>query len=138
MLACETAQAGFHARFDARGKRYAYRLANVPVQSPFDRPYAWHIPSPRLDGVAMNAAAALLEGEHDFAAFQTVGGAPGPTDREIFSSRIAADTDGLIVYEVTGDGFLRHMVRAIVGTLVEVGRGRQPPDWMREIGRAHV
>src|SRR5262249_13715941 len=77
--------------------------------------------------------ARYVEGRHDFAAFQTVGGATGPTERVISESVLSADADGVIQYEVAGDGFLRHMVRAIVGTLVEVGRGRQPPVWMRDV-----
>lgn len=151
VVACESVGEGFHARFDARSKRYAYRLANTPVQSPFDRLYAWHIPTPVLDVDAMNAAAARLVGEHDFAAFQTAGAETLTTVRRIFASRVVHEDnpwlgaaasapesahsarEGVLRYEVWGSGFLRHMVRAIVGSLVEVGRGARQPDWFTEL-----
>jgi tRNA pseudouridine38-40 synthase len=93
----------------------------------------------------MDAAAASLVGSHDFAAFQGTGSDTETTVRTVFSSRVITADDPvqpLITYEVRGDGFLRHMVRSIVGTLVEVGRGREPVAWMsdvlksRERGRA--
>jgi len=125
--------ASFNARFNAKSKTYRYRLWNADVLSPFARAYTWHVPG-ALDIAAMADAARLLEGRHDFAAFQTVGGASGPTDRVVSASTLTGpDEDGVITYQVTGDGFLRHMVRAIVGTLVEVGRGRQRPEWMRDV-----
>jgi tRNA pseudouridine38-40 synthase len=122
----------FHARFDATAKRYRYRIWNQPVMSPFERLYTWHIPGPVLDVDAMAAAAAQLEGRHDFAAFQTAGAETHTTERVISCSRISAERP-LITYDVRGDGFLRHMVRGIVGTLVEVGRGRYRPEWMTEV-----
>jgi tRNA pseudouridine38-40 synthase len=128
----EEVSASFHARFDATSKRYRYRLWNGDVMNPFERAYVWHVPG-ALDVPAMAEAAASVEGRHDFAAFQTVGGAPGPTERVITLSTIACGESGLITYDVEGDGFLRHMVRAIVGTLTEVGRGRRTAAWMREV-----
>jgi tRNA pseudouridine38-40 synthase len=122
----------FHARFDAVAKTYRYRIWNTPVSSPFERYYAWHVPDPQLDVPAMALAARALEGRHDFASFQASGSPTTMTVREIFSSAITRD-GALITYEVSGEGFLRHMVRSIVGTLVEVGRGRKPPEWMREV-----
>lgn len=122
----------FHARFDAKAKSYRYRLWNAAVLDPFERAYAWHVTTP-LDVAAMAAAARLLEGHHDFAAFQTLGSEPSATDRVVMRSTLTASDDGLVRYEVTGSGFLRHMVRTIVGTLIEVGRGRQRPEWMREL-----
>lgn len=139
VISADEMPASFHARFDARTKTYRYRLWNGDVVPPFERAYVWHMPGP-LSIDAMQAAARLLEGRHDFAAFQTVGGAPGPTERTVLTSRVErADArdwaaDGpLIAYEITGDGFLRHMVRAIAGTLVDIGRGRHRPEWMREV-----
>jgi tRNA pseudouridine38-40 synthase len=122
----------FHARFDATAKRYRYRIWNQPVLAPFERLYTWHIPGPLLDVDAMQAAAAKLEGRHDFAAFQTAGAETHTTERELYHSRITVERP-LITYDVRGEGFLRHMVRGIVGTLVEVGRGRYPPDWMTDV-----
>ena len=143
---------GFHARFDARSKTYCYRIWNGEVMSPFERAYAWHVPSPTLDVAAMASAAALLEGRHDFAAFQAAGTDTRTTEREVFSSRVRGGPDPpqgfgggrpfhatahrLIAYEIAGAGFLRHMVRTIVGTLVEVGRGRRPAAWVSEVLRS--
>jgi tRNA pseudouridine38-40 synthase len=129
--------ASFHARFDARSKTYRYRLWNAEVLSPFERAYAWHVPA-ALDVAAMAAAARLLEGAHDFAAFQAAGTETQGTERTILTSRIdAVGREGLgaslIVYEISGEGFLRHMVRNIVGTLVEVGRGKRPVEWVAEV-----
>jgi tRNA pseudouridine38-40 synthase len=120
----EDAHSDFHARFDARGKYYRYQLANVPVPSPFTRAYVWHVPEP-LDRAAMAAAATALVGTHDYAAFQSSGTDVHTTVRTLTRSAWLEEP-GLLVYEVAADGFLRHMVRAIVGTLVEVGRGARP------------
>jgi tRNA pseudouridine38-40 synthase len=128
----EEVPASFHARFDAKAKTYQYRLWNADVMDPFERAYAWHVPG-ALDVDAMARAARFVEGRHDFAAFQTVGGAGGPTARVMMSSTLTASRGGLLTYDVTGDGFLRHMVRAIVGTLMEIGRGRQRPEWICEL-----
>jgi tRNA pseudouridine38-40 synthase len=125
------APASFHARFDARAKTYRYRIWNDEVVPPFDRRYVWHVPG-SLDVAAMQRAAALLEGEHDFAAFQSAGSDVATTVRRVFASRLQADA-ALLTYDVTADGFLRHMVRAIAGSLVEIGRGRQQPEWMTDL-----
>jgi tRNA pseudouridine38-40 synthase len=189
----------FNARFDARAKRYRYRISNGPLISPFDRQYAWHVSS-LLDAGAMAEAARRFEGRHDFAAFQGAGSEVATTERTITVSRIvvpgisttedAADAEdqpplklqrsadhlrarlrwfaeasakaealakaekscldesqrppvelpdlgfdlrvlrggAFITYDVVADGFLRHMVRTIVGTLVDVGRGRRTPE----------
>jgi tRNA pseudouridine38-40 synthase len=118
----------FHARFSARAKTYRYQIRSGAAASPFDRAYVWHLPE-RLDPAAMRAAAQALVGRHDFAAFQSVGTTVPDSVRTITASDLRQAGD-LLVYEVTGDGFLRHMVRAIVGTLVEIGRGWRPPDNM--------
>jgi len=131
---CDAAEvpSTFHARFNATAKRYRYRIWNDQVLSPFERDYTWHIPGPVLDVEAMARAAVRLEGRHDFAAFQTAGAETHTTERVVFMSRITTERP-LITYDVRGDGFLRHMVRGIVGTLVEVGRGRYPPEWMTDV-----
>jgi tRNA pseudouridine38-40 synthase len=124
VTAVEEAGANFHARFDARAKSYRYQIANVPVASPFTRSFAWHVPEP-LDRAGMHEAAAMLVGRHDFAAFQSSGTDVHTTVRTLTRSEWLEEAD-LLVYAVEGDGFLRHMVRAIVGTLVEVGRNWRP------------
>ena len=137
VLTAEDAPPTFHPRFSARTKTYRYRLWNGDVMSPFERRYAWHVPGP-LNVEAMRAAARLFEGRRDFAAFQATGSSVATTEREILVSTISTtgdteDTEGktdVVVYEVTGTGFLRHMVRIIVGSLLEIGRGRQPVEWI--------
>jgi tRNA pseudouridine38-40 synthase len=145
VLSAEPVEAAFHARFDAVTKTYRYRIWNGDVVSPFERPYVWQVAGAALDVEAMQAAAARLEGRHDFAAFEGTGSEPESTERTIFSScvratgvRLEPDATGgtgdqLITYEVCGDGFLRHMVRALVGTLIEVGRGKRAPEWVDEV-----
>lgn len=132
VLEVEDAPEGFHARFSAKAKTYRYQIANTAVVHPFVTPFVWQVPDP-LDVTAMQQAAGLLAGEHDFAAFQSAGTRIVSTVRTITVSRLtperaasgSADLQDLLVYEVTGTGFLRHMVRAIAGTLVEVGRGQR-------------
>jgi tRNA pseudouridine38-40 synthase len=144
IIDAEIAPDSFHARFDAALKVYRYRIWNADVLDPFERRYAWHLVG-SLDRDAMSAAAQLVRGRHDFAAFQAAGSNVRSSVREIFSSGLVAAPasdeinrgieacDALITYEVSADGFLRHMVRAIVGTLVEIGRGRQSIGWMSEV-----
>ncbi len=141
VVAAEVVPDTFHARFDALRKTYRYRIWNADVLSPFERRFAWHL-SGVLDCELMAAAAKLIEGQHDFAAFQGAGSTARSTVRNMFASRLKASRvegkgqggeDPLIVYEVAGNGFLRHMVRTIVGTLVEIGRGRRAVESMREV-----
>lgn len=140
VMHAEDAPERFNARFDARTKTYHYAIYQAPVVPPPLRHFVWHIPQ-ALDVTAMNEAAAALVGEHDFAAFQAAGGDVVTTRREILASHVVS-RDGQIVYEVTGTGFLRHMVRNITGTLVDIGRGRRPVEDMirvlRSVDRAHA
>ncbi len=130
IMSAAEAPASFHPRFAAHSKTYRYRILNTDVASPFERRYAWHVPGV-LDVEAMSAAARLLEGEHDFAAFQASGSDVASTVRAVLSSRMTMGE--LLAYEVTGGGFLRHMIRTIVGTLVEIGRGRRPAESMAHL-----
>jgi tRNA pseudouridine38-40 synthase len=122
----------FHARFDARAKTYRYRIWNAGVMPPFERRYAWHVPG-ALDLEAMQHGARLLEGEHDFAAFQSAGSDVATTVRRVSASTFRNPHAALVEYHVTADGFLRHMVRAMVGSLVDVGGGRRRPDWIAHV-----
>jgi tRNA pseudouridine38-40 synthase len=117
------APVGFHARFHATGKVYRYRIQRAPVASPFDRHFAWHVPWP-LDVDAMRAAAAHLVGRHDFASFQTTGSAVTSTVRTLERLELLEQGSELTIV-AEGDGFLKHMVRVITGTLVEVGSGHR-------------
>jgi tRNA pseudouridine38-40 synthase len=143
VLRVEEAPDGFHARYWARAKTYAYRVLTGPIADPFLRALAWHVPQ-ALDVGAMRAALVLLAGRHDFAAFQGAGSAVRDTVRTLLVTDLeettwrglfgdappAPDDSRLLVWRLTGDGFLRHMVRTIVGTVVEVGLGRREPGDM--------
>lgn len=131
VMDAEEAPADFNARFDSRRKTYRYAIYNGPVLPPHIRHFAWHVPQ-GLAVATMDEAAGVLLGEHDFAAFQAAGGDVITSRREMFVSRVFAETDQ-VVYEVTGSGFLRHMVRNVIGTLVDIGRGRRPLDDMKRI-----
>ena len=127
VLAVEDADERFHARFSATSKTYRYQIRNTQVGDPFDRLFVWHLPEP-LSLEVMTRAAARLVGTHDFLAFRSVGSEIATSVRTVTRSEWRHRA-GLLTYEICGDGFLRHMVRAIVGTLVEIGRGwRQPED----------
>ena len=143
VLAVEEAPDGFHARYGAAGKCYEYRIWQGQVQPPFVRAWSWHV-AQRLDVEAMDRAVRALEGTHDFSAFQSSGSGVASAVRTVTRARVARrdaggdltgggaapgarDGDGhLVVVQLEADGFLRHMVRAVVGTLVEVGEGRRP------------
>jgi tRNA pseudouridine38-40 synthase len=134
VLAAAEVPREFDARFDARVKAYRYRMWNAHVLNPFERAYAWHLPPPLLDVAAMAEGARLLEGLNDFAAFQGAGSETQGSQRTIFSSRVVRESGAnLVTYDVSGDGFLRYMVRNIVGSLVEVGRGRHEPQWIADL-----
>ncbi len=127
----ERAAPDFHARFAARSKTYQYRIVNGPFVSPFEHRYAWHLPHP-LDVQAMRAAARALVGTHDFAAFQATGADVKTTERTVTTLEVHFDEPHLAI-TAGADGFLRHMMRAFVGTLVEVGARRAAPGWVTEV-----
>jgi tRNA pseudouridine38-40 synthase len=122
----------FDPRRHARSRLYEYRILSAPAPSPFWRRHAWHV-AQALDERAMDEAARTLAGEHDFEAFR--GADPEPvrsTVRRVLESRIEP-APPLLVYRIEATAFLKHMVRNIVGTLVEVGRGERAPDAMRAL-----
>jgi tRNA pseudouridine38-40 synthase len=145
VMEAELVPADFHARFSATGKTYRYQIWHGDVLPPFVRRFAWHLTG-SLDVAVMDRAARLIEGRRDFSAFQSTGSSAKTTERTIARSRVHEEAAGagsrapyegrLVVYDVTGNGFLRHMVRAIVGSLVEVGRGRRTPEWLSEVAAA--
>lgn len=143
----EDAPPGFHARYEAKSKLYRYRILQTSICSPFVSRYVWHYPY-ALDRRAMAQAAHALVGEYDFTSFaaaaQVEDECPEPNARfeikkksmvrRIMLSRILwSQRRQTIAYEVEGSGFLHHMVRNIVGTLVEVGRGAMDPGGMARI-----
>lgn len=117
---------GFHARKHAEGKEYAYRVVRTRVLSPLDAPFAIRV-AEDLDLDAMARAAALLPGRHDFTAFALAGGSHGQPFRRIFRARWVEE-GRYLAFRVEGEGFLRGMVRSLVGTLLEVGRGKRSTD----------
>ena len=125
----ETCAPDFHARFDAIGKRYLYLVATSRFQPPFAREFLHWTYEP-LDLAAMRTSARLLEGKHDFRAFGNTGSPRKTTVRTLRSLRILAHQRGFGVV-VEADGFLYNMVRTLVGTLIEVGRGRFGPEQVR-------
>lgn len=127
VLEAREAAPGFHARRDARGKLYGYRILRARVCPPFLRHYAYHFPYP-LDEGAMQQAAGGFRGEHDFRRFASGLPPPAGTRRELFDctcGRRPGAPDELWI-EVSGSGFLHHMVRRIAGFLLEIGLGLRP------------
>lgn len=140
----EEAEAAFHARYSATSKTYRYRILQAPICPPFLGRYVCHHPYPVNRG-RMAKAARFFEGEHDFTSFAGADHADekGKKKREdsnvrrIFESRIAVRKElSLVVYEICGSGFLHHMVRNIVGTLLEIGNGKLSPEDIAEILKA--
>ena len=121
----------FHARYSASDKLYEYRILNRRERSALDRDHAWHLYGP-LDLDAMREAATLLLGRHDFSSFQ---GHPTDTKHPTCDLRRLdiARTGDMVRLEVQADRFLKQMVRAIVGTLVEAGQGKRAPQGLKDI-----
>jgi len=123
--AAKTVPMGFHAQFGARSKLYRYSIRTGLVRPLFDAPYVFWYPN-TLNVARMRQAARHLEGKHDFSAFR----GPGNEDRSAVRTvkRLTIRKEGsLIQMEIEGDGFLRHMVRIIAGTLIDVGRKKLDP-----------
>lgn len=144
ILAAEEVPADFHARFNASGKKYIYRISNSQKPDPFRRNYCYQI-GRDLDLDTMKQAAAHLVGTKDFKCFQAAGGKELETTvRTVYSARISAsdntksdrtapDSEKNFEFEIIGDGFLYNMVRIIAGTLVDIGLGKKSPDVLPEI-----
>ena len=143
VISAEEMSHAFNARSEAKSKTYQYFVMTGSVISPFERRYVWHIPQP-LNVKWMTEAAMLLKGRHDFSAFQASGGSVKTTIRTITEMEVGEvplaqfflpivsavtgpSSSSLLVFRVCGGGFLRHMVRAIVGTLIDIGSGRRAP-----------
>jgi tRNA pseudouridine38-40 synthase len=118
----EAAESDFHARRSARARSYRYRIFRRRIRSPFEARRAWWYPRP-LDRVALDKAAALLHGEHDFRAFTPTETRHRVFSREVFEARWV-DREDALEFEITADSFLRHMIRTLVGTMVEVAPDR--------------
>lgn len=124
----------FHARYSALSRTYRYELLNRPVRAALDAHYAgwFHLP---LDVEKMRAAARLLVGEHDFSAFRSAECQAKTPVRTIHSLEVQEHSQ-TIHFVIRANAFLHHMVRNLVGTLVYVGKGKHPPQWVEEVLRS--
>ncbi len=132
VLEARDAAPAFHARFSTRSKTYLYRIQNGRVALPLERRTSWNV-RPPLDLEAMREAAGFLVGRHDFSAFRAALCDAASPVRTLTRCEVSGEVPGLVSVVVTADGFLRNMVRILVGTLVQVGTGRRPPSWVREV-----
>ena len=131
VVTCAAADEGFDARRAAAGKRYGYLLADGPTPSPFLLRYAWHVPV-HLDVARMREALEPLRGPHDFSAFCAAPGREHEPTCTVRALHVLRRRDRIALL-VSGDRFLHHMVRNIVGSAVEVGRGAREPAWLGEV-----
>jgi tRNA pseudouridine38-40 synthase len=130
---CAVVDDAFHARYSARSKVYQYRILNRFTPAALYRQYAWHIKKP-LDLDAMSKAITCLEGEHDFSAFEAAGSPRSDSVRTVIDTNLTGkDADGYVVFTVEANGFLRYMVRNVVGTIVDVGLGKLSPEGFEDI-----
>ena len=132
IIKAEEAPAGFHARFSATGKWYRYTIWQGEVRSPLLSGRYWHVRSSELDVALMRRALADLVGRHDFAAFRSSGCDAVTTEREIVGVEIV-EAHGVLHVDIAGNGFLRNMIRIIVGTIVEIGLGKRSVKTMQEL-----
>jgi len=132
VLKVEKVADDFHARFSAKGKTYLYRVVNAPFISPFWSRYALHEARP-LDVSKMNDVARLFLGTHDWTAFSAASAEVDHRVRTISDFTVESKWDAransvIVEFKISGNGFLRYMVRSIVGTMLEVGRGEKDSD----------
>jgi len=121
----------FHARFGARARCYRYLILNRPVRPALEaRHVAWErVP---LDAAVMHLAAQALVGEHDFTAFRTIACQARTPTRSVHAITVTREANGIAI-DIQANAFLHHMVRNIVGSLLPIGRGEQPPDWLAQL-----
>jgi tRNA pseudouridine38-40 synthase len=124
----------FNARRDARSRTYEYRILNRRSPSPFKAKYAWHVHD-RLDVSGMQAAVTCLQGEHDFSSFRAAGCDAVRPSRIVYHTAFSSKGD-LLIFSIEATAFLRHMVRNIVGTVIEVGRKQRSPQSIADLLRA--
>jgi tRNA pseudouridine38-40 synthase len=132
VLEATDAEPAFHARKSARSKTYEYRIFNRGNRSPLHRNYAWWI-APVLEVAAMAQAAAILPGEHDFTAFRASGSDNLNPVRRVLAASWREEPGDWLSFTITATGFLRGMVRSLVGTMAEVGRGKAPATLLAEL-----
>jgi tRNA pseudouridine38-40 synthase len=131
VVAAAAVAPGFDARRAARGKRYAYLIDNAPVPSPLLLRYAWHVPT-ALDLAGLRAALAAVRGRHDFSAFCAAAGRDADPACRVRAVHVRR-RKGVVAILISADRYLHHMVRNLVGSAVEVGRGARPPGWLGQV-----
>ncbi len=131
VLVVAEAPPGFDARRSALSKRYVYLIDVAPVPNPLLRRYAWRVAHP-LDLTAMAGGLRALRGKHDFSAFCAAAGRGRTPTCTLYSARLLSRR-GVVAVFLAADSFLHHMVRNVVGSLVEIGRGKRGPEWMAEL-----
>jgi len=129
---CVLADSEFHARYDVESKIYNYRILNRKIPSALDRNYSWLIRK-KLDTTSMKLAIRHILGRHDFHAFEGAGSPRSNSIRTILQADLIKQKNGYLTFEIEGDGFLKFMVRNIIGTLVEVGLKKITPDDFKKI-----
>jgi tRNA pseudouridine38-40 synthase len=134
--AAEPTDERFHARYNVKSKTYLYRIWNATRHDVFERKCTWHVPEP-LDLKRMQEAADIFKGRHDFQSFTTLKSKKKSMERELYSIDFKTEGSRIDIY-FKADGFLYNMVRIIVGTLVEVGRGKLEPSAIPEIFSSRV
>jgi tRNA pseudouridine38-40 synthase len=132
ITSCEIVDESFHARYDVKSKTYVYKILNSPLPAAILRQYAWHIRK-ALDLDAMRAANIHLIGIHDFKAFEGAGSPRSHTTRCVDRADLCEKENGYLEFEIEADGFLRFMVRNIVGTMVDVGLCKISADHFKRI-----
>jgi tRNA pseudouridine38-40 synthase len=131
VLSAEAAEAGFHARYSARWRRYRYRYLDRRARPALERGRCWHIAGP-LDVAAMSVASKALVGTHDWTSYCSASEPAAGRVREMRSVEVERRGD-FVELELVAEGFLRGLARSIAGGLAEVGRGRKPPEWVGEV-----
>jgi tRNA pseudouridine38-40 synthase len=129
---CRRVDESFHARYDARSKIYNYKMLNRCLPSAIGRQYALFIRR-KLNTAAMRLAMAHIIGSHDFKAFEGTGSPRSHTTRNVMAVELTENADGQVTFKIEADGFLRFMVRNIVGTLLDVGLGKTTPEEFKKI-----
>ncbi len=124
VLDCRETGDAFHGRYSARSKVYRYHILNRPAPTAVDRRFCWHVRKP-LSLTGMAAGADRLVGTHDFSSFEATGSPRSHSRRTVLSAGWAEPEKGRLCFTIEADGFLRCMVRNIVGTLVEIGSGKR-------------
>jgi tRNA pseudouridine38-40 synthase len=123
---CRLVDEDFHARYDVKSKIYHYQILNRKLPSALGRQYAWFIRR-KLETGAMRSAISHITGSHDFKSFEGTGSPRSHTTRNILAADLTEHKDGSLIFKIEADGFLKYMVRNIVGTLVDVGLSKITP-----------